>query len=322
MTLVLLLVLLAQPPATALRLSAQEAGAGSRAANTCSDPLGYQVLLDRRGFSPGEIDGVMGPNLERAIRAFQESASLTVTGAPDCPTWQALSATGPADVLVEYEITAEDVNGPFLEAPPPDDLLEQAQLEVLAYASPLEALAERFHTSPRLLARLNPNHPLAPGTRLRVPAVEPFDATVRPRPDPIKGLTIQVSRGQSQVRATRPDGSFVFVAPVSSGSEYDPLPIGTWKVTGVAWMPPFQYNPKLFWDADPGHSKATIKPGPNNPVGVVWIDINVPHYGLHGTPSPNRVGHAQSHGCVRLTNWDAARLASLVRPDTPVVFVE
>ena len=111
-------------------------------------------------------------------------------------------------------------------------------------------------------------------------------------------------------------------APVSSGSEHDPLPIGTWKVTGTAWKPPFHYNPDLFWDADPAMKRRLIKPGPNNPVGVVWVDINVPHYGMHGTPTPNLVGHAQSHGCVRLTNWDAARLASLVRPGTRVVFSE
>jgi len=120
----------------------------------------------------------------------------------------------------------------------------------------------------------------------------------------------------------RADGSTLFQAPVSSGSDHDPLPIGTWKVTGTSWMPPFHYSPKLFWDAEPGDEKALLKPGPNNPVGVVWVDINVPHYGMHGTPSPNLVGHAQSHGCVRLTNWDAARLASLVRPGTRVVFTE
>ena len=135
-------------------------------------------------------------------------------------------------------------------------------------------------------------------------------------------MTIEVSRSGSTLRAIRADGSMALFAPVSSGSEHDPLPIGTWKVTGTSWMPPFHYNPDLFWDADAADEKAVIKPGPNNPVGVVWVDINVPHYGMHGTPTPNLVGHAQSHGCVRLTNWDAARLASLVKPGTRVVFSE
>ena len=91
-------------------------------------------------------------------------------------------------------------------------------------------------------------------------------------------------------------------------------------MTSISWRPEFHYNPELFWDANPQHSKATIKPGPNNPVGVVWIDLNLEHYGLHGTPEPSRIGYTQSHGCVRLTNWDAARVASIVQPGTPVLF--
>lgn len=291
---------------------------------TCGDRLGFQVLLDRRGISPGEIDGTAGPNLQRAISAFQESAGVTVTGRADCDTWRALTGDEVPETLTDYTVTGADVEGPFLDEALPDSLVDQATLETLAYASALEALAERFHASPRLLARLNRGRrPVTVGSILRVPAVAPFDSRTKPQADPSsQGITIQVSRGRSMLRATRADGTVVFAAPVSSGSDHDPLPIGNWKVTGVAWMPPFQYNPELFWDAEPGHSKATIPPGPNNPVGVVWVDIDVPHYGLHGTPSPNRVGHAESHGCVRLTNWDAARLASLVRPGTRVVFSE
>ena len=93
-------------------------------------------------------------------------------------------------------------------------------------------------------------------------------------------------------------------------------------MNGVSLNPPFRYNPDLFWDADPTHSKAVIPPGPNNPVGLVWIDISKEHYGLHGTPEPSTIGRTESHGCVRLTNWDALRLASLVKPGTPVVFRE
>jgi lipoprotein-anchoring transpeptidase ErfK/SrfK len=115
-------------------------------------------------------------------------------------------------------------------------------------------------------------------------------------------------------------GQVLFHAPVTSGSEHDPLPIGEWSVTAVVRHPTFNYNPDLFWDADPAHAKATIKPGPNNPVGVVWIDLSKEHYGLHGTPNPSRVGHTASHGCVRLTNWDALKLAAFVRKGTPVHF--
>jgi lipoprotein-anchoring transpeptidase ErfK/SrfK len=114
-------------------------------------------------------------------------------------------------------------------------------------------------------------------------------------------------------------GEILMYAPVTVGSEHDPLPVGEWKVTGVSQNPPFNYNPDLFWDADPAHSKARIAPGPNNPVGVVWIDLTKEHYGMHGTPEPARIGYTQSHGCIRLTNWDAMRLAALVSPGTRVV---
>ena len=133
-------------------------------------------------------------------------------------------------------------------------------------------------------------------------------------------ITIQVSKEESSLRATRPDGTLVFYAPVSSGSTHDPLPPGDFKVLGVGWRPVFNYNPDLFWDAKPADEKAKIPAGPNNPVGVVWISLSLEHYGLHGTPEPANIGHTESHGCVRLTNWDAARVASLVKPGTPVQF--
>src|SRR6185436_15437420 len=100
--------------------------------------------------------------------------------------------------------------------------------------------------------------------------------------------------------------------PASTGSKHDPLPLGSWKIQGVARNPVFHYNPQLFWDANPKHGKAKIPPGPNNPVGVVWIDLSKPHYGIHGTPEPSKVGKTESHGCIRLTNWDVAELATAV----------
>ena len=133
-------------------------------------------------------------------------------------------------------------------------------------------------------------------------------------------MSLVVSRDDSGLRAVGADQKVILFAPVTTGSEYDPLPIGDWTVKGAQWNPPFHYNPKLFWDAKPDHTKATIKPGPNNPVGVVWIALNLEHYGLHGTPEPGTVGHTESHGCVRMTNWDAARVAALVKPGTAVQF--
>ena len=154
-----------------------------------------------------------------------------------------------------------------------------------------------------------------------MPAVRPFDAGVKPPLDPAAaGATILVSREDSALRVTGTDGAILFHAPVTTGSEHDPLPSGDYKVLGVRWLPAFHYNPDLFWDAKESDEKATIKPGPNNPVGVVWIALNLEHYGIHGTPEPGRVGHTESHGCVRLTNWDAARVAAFVKPGTPVLF--
>jgi lipoprotein-anchoring transpeptidase ErfK/SrfK len=137
------------------------------------------------------------------------------------------------------------------------------------------------------------------------------------RPD----VKVTVSKSASALTVTDAGGKVVMYAPVTTGSQQDPLPIGSWKVNGVSLIPPFRYNPELFWDADPTHTKTVVPPGPNNPVGLVWIDISKEHYGLHGTPEPSTIGRTESHGCVRLTNWDALRLASLVKPGTPVVFV-
>lgn len=288
----------------------------------CTDALGYQVLLDKLGLSPGEIDGTAGPNLTRALEAFRAGEGRLPKGRLDCDTWSALTArAGSDEVLTEYVVTDADLQQPLLAGPLPSALADQAGLPALTYASIEELLAERFHASPSLLERLNPNVTIEPGARLKVPAVVPFDPGQKPVAAPGAAVaSVEISKQRSVLRVVRADGSTLFQAPVSSGSEHDPLPIGTWKVTGTSWMPPFHYNPELFWDAEQTDEKALLKPGPNNPVGVVWVDINVPHYGMHGTPSPNLVGHAQSHGCVRLTNWDAARLASFVRPGTKVVF--
>ena len=212
------------------------------------------------------------------------------------------------------------MKGPFEKRIPPK-LVDQAKLDSLGYQSATELIAERFHTSPALLARLNHGAAVTSGKTIKVPAVEPFDPNRKPVSDAANaGVAIQVSRDDSSLRATRPDGTLVFFAPVSSGSVHDPLPPGAWKVTGVGWHPVFHYNPDLFWDAKSTDEKATIKAGPNNPVGVVWIALSLEHYGLHGTPEPANIGRTESHGCVRLTNWDAARVAALVKPGTPVTF--
>jgi lipoprotein-anchoring transpeptidase ErfK/SrfK len=286
----------------------------------CGTLTGFQVLLDRQGFSPGEIDGRAGANFTHALAAFQESRKLATTSRPDCETWEALGGNASEAQLTTYTITDADVKGPFVHDIP-RDLVQQAKLPDLGYKTPLEKIAERFHAAPALITTLNPGVQMAAGKNIQVPDVTPFDPDAKPGPDTAAGaVTIQVSRDESAMRATRADGTLVFFAPVSSGSEHDPLPPGNWKVTGVSWHPEFHYNPDLFWDAKPDQNRATLKPGPNNPVGIVWVSVNIEHYGMHGTPEPGNIGHTESHGCVRLTNWDAARLTALVKPGTPVIF--
>jgi len=153
-------------------------------------------------------------------------------------------------------------------------------------------------------------------------SVSPTTGSNAPKAAPGNNVTVTVTKSTSALTVEDAAGKVVFYAPVTTGSEHDPLPIGEWKVNGVQFNPSFNYNPELFWDADPAHAKAKLPPGPNNPVGLVWIDLSKEHYGIHGTPEPSAIGRTQSHGCVRLTNWDALRLAGMVKPGTRVVFSE
>jgi lipoprotein-anchoring transpeptidase ErfK/SrfK len=283
----------------------RKAAAAPSAGATNQQMLATQVALDRAGFSAGEIDGVGGAKTRQALDAYQKTSGAL----PDTS----------ADPLTTYTITEPDAAGPFI-GTLPSDMMDQAKLPALGYTSMLEALAERFHSSPNFLKRLNPGSSWKAGDTIKVPNVEPFELSSAKAARGVPGVDVIVSAASKSLEVRDPSGKILMHAPVTTGSAHDPLPIGEWKVNGVSWNPVFNYNPDLFWDANAAQAKTKIAAGPNNPVGVVWIDISKEHYGLHGTPEPSTIGRTESHGCIRLTNWDATRLARLVSPGTKVIF--
>ena len=271
-----------------------------------------QILLDRAHFSCGAIDGNFGSNLQKTVTAYQNDRHFPAMGQVDAATWASLNADQ-APVLIPYTITDDDEKGPFIQIP--RDMMKQAALPAMGYASPLQELAERFHSSPELIEALNPGADFSKvGQLLTVP-----NASTMP---PGQAAAIYVSKSESSVRAVGPDGKLLAFYVATIGSDHDPLPIGDWKVQWIKRDPVFHYDSSLFWDAKKSDQKADIKPGPNNPVGVVWIDLSKEHYGIHGTPDAALVGHATSHGCIRLTNWDASELANIVKPGTPAILQE
>ena len=271
-----------------------------------------QILLDRAGFSSSEIDGNFGKNLQNAVAAYQKSHGLKETGSVGLETWQALNADS-ALAVQQYTIAHEDVAGPFEKIP--TDMMEQSKLPALGYESPLDGLAEKFHSSPKLLMAWNRGKSFdKEGEIITAPNV-----TAEPLP---KAASIVVDGSDLSVSALDENGKVLAHFPASVGSSHDPLPVGTWKILWVKRNPIFHYNPDLFWDADGKQSKADIAAGPRNPVGVVWIAISKEHYGIHGTSWPSHIGYTQSHGCIRLTNWDALKLADMVKAGTPAVLKE
>lgn len=273
-----------------------------------------QTLLDRAHFSPGVIDGRDGTNLTLAIQAFQTSRNLTADGQISKELIDTLTAGDGGAVLVDYMITPQDLAGPFSPPIPKDDYEAMAAQPAMNYQSPLEMLAERFHMDEALLQALNPGVDFeAAGATIVVtaPGVDRLDRKVD---------RIEIDKALGQVRAFDKDGVELAVYPATVGSTERPAPSGEWAVRTLAPRPTYTYDPSRLTFGKP-KAKLTIPAGPNNPVGSTWIDLTKDTYGIHGTPDPKLVNKRASHGCVRLTNWDAAELGSAVNKGAKVVFM-
>lgn len=296
--------------------------------------LQAQVALDRAGFSPGVLDGKDGMTFTSALKGYQMAKGLPVTGIYDDRTSQSLLSGGQSPATWLVRIPTDFARGPFFDIP--KGLNEQASLPSLTYRNLLEKLAERFHTTPETLVAINPKGTkVGAGAVIRVPAIpnQPVAqiegdergwgetlASLGVAKDQPQADHLVVDKSEGLLRVYDADNRLIAQFAVTTGSQHDPLPLGEWTIKGVSRNPDFHYNPDLFWDASSKDEKAVLKPGPNGPVGVVWIDLSKDHYGIHGTPEPQLIGLTESHGCIRLTNWDAARLAQMVKTGVKAKF--
>ncbi|PWV98929.1 lipoprotein-anchoring transpeptidase ErfK/SrfK [Hoeflea marina] len=275
--------------------------------------VALQVFLDRNGMSPGVIDGRLGGNVAKALSAWKEATGETLDPADTDTVMQRLAA-GEGLAFGSYTITAEDAAGPYV-ASIPTDYAEKAKLERMAFTSTVEMLAERFHMDEAYLKEINPDADFTrQGTIIKVAIPGKARTGVV--------ASIVADKGRKQVRAYDEAGKLVAAYPATIGSSDTPSPSGMVEVKRIAPDPGYTYNPKVNFKQGENDKVLEVPPGPNGPVGTMWIALSRPTYGIHGTPEPSAIGKTESHGCVRLTNWDAGELAKMVKPGVTVAFEE
>ncbi len=331
-------VAVAQQPAPTINAATPAkpfAAPGTKGSPINGETFHAQVLLDLAGFPAGVIDGKTGMSFGQAIRGFQSAKGLQVNGKLDGPTRNALLAQNRRSTVM-VKLAADQVAGPFIN-PIPKDTGEKAKLPGLYYRNMLEKLAEAYHTTPETLIALNgPEAKIGAGQTLLLPNIAPTARNygnsakgdvvalmnlLNVSAGDIAGTSIVVDKSEGVLKVMGEGDKIVAQFPVTMGSGHDPLPLGNWKVPTYAFLPPFHYQPDLFWDAkDKSEDDKMLKPGPNGPVGVAWLDLTKEHYGIHGTPSPETIGRAESHGCIRMTNWDVLRLSQMLKPGFKAIF--
>jgi lipoprotein-anchoring transpeptidase ErfK/SrfK len=274
-----------------------------------------QVLLDGQDFSPGVIDGYLGDNVSKALAAYEQASGLPADGKLDAEVWTRLSADA-APVVTRYTLTEADVKGPYVESVP-TDYAEMAKMQHVSFTGADEMLAERFHMDIKLLRLLNPD------TDWTRAGAEITATALRERPVAgMKARHVVISTSKASLTALDDAGKVLAFFPVTVGSDDLPSPTGTHKVTVIVHNPDYAYRPDVNFKQAGNTKNLRIPPGPNGPVGTVWIGLDKPTYGIHGTAEPSPVGKHFSHGCARLTNWDAETLARLVEAGVPVSFEE